>query len=121
MSAAVLKKINVSQGMSPVIAIQRTRDYLDNQPDRLKAANQIMSSFGLPNENNQRKAYVFVMSAVEKLVNGEDVSPDAIVERANRSVVTLKTLIARRGFCNYKGYGSIRSYQTKRIYLRIPG
>ena len=98
MTTALLKKINVTEGMSPVIAIQRTRDYLDNQPDRLKAANQIMASFGLPNENNQRKAYVFVMSAVEKLVNGESVSPDSIVERANRSVVTLKSLVGENVF-----------------------
>jgi hypothetical protein len=98
MTAALLKKINVTEGMSPVIAIQRTRDYLDNQPDRLKAANQIMASFGLPNENNQRKAYVFVMSAVEKLVNGESISPDSIVERANRSVVTLKSLVGENVF-----------------------
>lgn len=98
MESSVFKKINVTQGMPPCVAIQRTREYLDNQPDRLKAANQIMTSFGLPKEANQRKAYVFVMSAVEKLVKGEEVSPSSITERANRSVVNIKNLVGENAF-----------------------
>jgi len=98
MQADVLRKLNVAEGMSPNLAIQRTREYLDNQPDRLKAANQIMARFGLPKEVNQRKAYVFVMSAVEKMVKGEEVSSETVIERANKSFKNIEQLVGPNAF-----------------------
>ncbi len=53
---AVMSKLQLVPGMSPTRAVQSVREFLDNQPDSLQAANRIMSAFDLKPETNKRKA-----------------------------------------------------------------
>ena len=83
---AVMSKLQLVPGMSPNRAIQSVREFLDNQPDSLQAANRIMSAFDLKPETNKRKAYVFAMAAIENAVKQESLDPKDIMDRANVSI-----------------------------------
>lgn len=97
-NSGVLEKLKVQVGMSPIVAIQRTREYLDSQPDGLKAANSLLLKMGLPVENNQRKAYVFLMSAIENIVQSKPLAVKQIALRAEESINKIKDLIGKNAF-----------------------
>lgn len=94
----LLKKIDVKRGTSENRAIQRTREYLDDQPNPLKTANQIMSRFNIPPVDNVKKAYVFVMTAVEQSMKSESPDITAIMDKANSRIGRITDIIGPSAF-----------------------
>jgi len=89
----LLKKIDVARGSSINRAIQRTRDYLDSQDNPLKTANHITTKFNIPPTDNVKKAYVFVMTAVEQSLETDTPSIQAIMDKANARIKRITDII----------------------------
>ncbi|NBP58525.1 hypothetical protein EBU71_18720 [bacterium] len=94
----LLKKIDVQRGTSENRAIQRTREYLDCQPNPLKTANLIMSKFDIPAIDNIKKAYVFVMTAVEQSMKSETPDIQTIMQKANSRINRITDIIGPAAF-----------------------
>lgn len=94
----LLKKLDVARGVSVTRAIQRTRDYLDNQANPLKAANHIITKFDIPPIDNVKKAYVFAMTAVEQSLKTDSPSIETIMEKANARIARITDIIGPGAF-----------------------
>lgn len=94
----LMTKLKLEPGMSPTRAIRSIREYLDAQPDPLKAANKIMYAFGLKPETNVRKAYIFAMTAIEKQMNDGAVDPKAVLEKADARINNLTQILGPTAF-----------------------
>ncbi len=94
----LLKKIDVKREGSVNRAIMQTRDYLDNQVDPLKTANQIISKFNIPPIDNVKKAYVFVMTAVEQSMKTNTPDIKAIMDKANQRISRITDIIGPGAF-----------------------
>ena len=66
----VMKRLDLSKGMSINRAIIRTRDYLDNQSNPTKAANAILHTLEVPVPYIEQpsKANVFALASVEQVL-----------------------------------------------------
>lgn len=94
----LLSKLHIERGSSVTRAIHRTREYLDGQPDPLKTANQIINRFQIPPIDNVKKAYVFVMTAVEQSMNTQSPSIQSIMEKANSRITHITDIIGPTAF-----------------------
>lgn len=94
----LLKKIDVVRGSSINRAIQRTREYLDSQANPLKTANHITTKFNIPPTDNVKKAYVFVMTAVEQSMETDTPSIQAIMDKANARIKRITDIVGPSAF-----------------------
>ena len=94
----LLKKLEMSRGISVNRAIMRTREYLDNQANPLKAANYIITKFNIPPLDNVKKAYVFAMTAVEQSLNSDTPSIETIMDKANKRISRITDIIGPSAF-----------------------
>lgn len=94
----VISKLKLEVGMSPIRAIQKTREYLDRQPDQLKAANDIIVKFGLAPETNRKRAYVFAMTAVDQIINQGNTDKELLLEKSTTRIDSLTSLVGPGAF-----------------------
>lgn len=94
----LLKKIDLARGGSINRAIQRTREYLDGQPNPLKTSNSITSKFNIPPTDNVKKAYVFVMTAVEHSLESDAPDIQAIMDKANARIKRITDIVGPNAF-----------------------
>lgn len=94
----VLKKLDMSRDISINRAIMRTREYLDNQANPLKAANHIITKFNIPPVDNVKKAYVFAMTAVEQSLSTDAPSIETIMDKANNRIRRITDIIGPSAF-----------------------
>jgi len=94
----LLSKLDIERGSSVTRAIFRTREFLDGQPDPLKTANQIITKFKIPPVDNVKKAYVFVMTAVEQSMNTQNPSIQSIMDKANSRITHITDIIGPAAF-----------------------
>ena len=97
-SVDLLNSLNIERNGSEIRAIQHTRDYLDNHPDPLRAANSIIGKFKIPPLDNVKKAYVFAMTAVEQSMKHDYPTIEAIMKRANDRITHITDMIGPAAF-----------------------
>ena len=87
----ILAKLDVKRGMSLTRAIQNTRAYIDKQSDPQKVANGLLMKLGVevPFIENIDKARIFVMTTVEQAVTQNNINPEQVVAKAEKSVEKL--------------------------------
>ena len=75
----LLSKLDLVKGMSVNYAVVKVRDYIDSQPDPVRASNQILSSLGLPATftNEVRKSSIYALAAIEQAITQEDFDVEA--------------------------------------------
>jgi len=105
----LLNKLDIDRKSSVNRAIYRTREYLDGQPDPLKTANSLMGKFKIPPVDNVKKAYVFVMTAVEQSMNNDIPSIQAIMDKANSRINRITDIIGPAAFVVEKEENSNKS------------
>lgn len=98
----VITKLKVDEKMSPTVVVQTVREYLDGQPNSLKAANAIINKFGIKPIDNKKKAYVFAMTAVEHSLKNMNPSIEAIIQRSNERIERITDMIGPGAFTDYE-------------------
>jgi len=98
----VITKLRVNDKMSPTVVVQTVREYLDNQPNSLKAANAIVNKFGIKPFDNKKKAYVFAMTAVEHSLKNMTPSIEAIIQKSNERIERITDMIGPGAFIDYE-------------------
>lgn len=102
-SDKLLKIFKIKPASSLNKAVCTVREYLDNQPNPLRTCNDILTQLGIPFEKNHKKAYVFVMTAVEHAMQ-DNLNIERIIQRSNERVVNIT---------NMMGIGSFYVEQTE--------
>lgn len=97
-SSELLSKIKVKPEFYLGRAVAMTREYLDRQPDPLREANKILTGFGIQKLDNVKKAYVFVMTAVEQSMNSSSPSIETIIQRANQRIDRITDMMGPGAF-----------------------
>lgn len=100
-STEVLSKLKISHNCIPTRAVQSVREYLDAQPNPLKAANAILNKFGIPPINNCKKAYVFAMTSVEQSLNNNIPKIENIIKKANERIEKITDILGPNAFTDY--------------------
>lgn len=112
-SNELLKKIKVSSADCLTKAVIKTREYLDNQPDPLREANKVLNSFGIEKIDNVKKAYVFVMTAVEQSMNNNIPSIETIIQRSNQRIQSITDMVGPGAFVVEKEFKEGKVVVTK--------
>ena len=101
----ILEQFKVTPGTSAIVAVQRVREHIDNQPNPLKYANSFLKRLDIPFIGNQKKAYVFIMTAVEQALNNQtDIA--SIISKANQRIVSITDMIGPGAFYVEEEYAS---------------
>lgn len=123
-------KVNSSTGM--IRTVQIVREHLDKQPNPLKYANNILKQLQIPFVGNQKKAYVYVMTAVEQAMHNR-VNIEEIISRANQRIDHITNIMGAGAFLVEhefdnekeaivtKGKLGSKSARVKEIYLEFNG
>lgn len=93
----ILKTFKLSSETSTVRAVQIVREHLDNQPNPLKFANNILRQVEVPFIGNQKKAYLYVMTVVEQAMQNR-VNIEEIMTRANQRIEHITNIIGPGAF-----------------------
>lgn len=93
----ILKTFKLGSETSFVRAVQRVREHLDDQPNPLKFANNFLKQANLPFIGNQKKAYLYVMTAVEHAMLNR-VNIEEIMNRANQRIDHITNIIGPGAF-----------------------
>ena len=97
-SEEILSKLKISKGTSDGRAIQAVRDYLDSQPNPLKAANAIINKVGIKPIDNRKKAYVFAMTTVEQSLHTMTPDIETIIKKSNERIEKITDLLGPGAF-----------------------
>lgn len=97
----VLTKLKIKPNSSPTRAVQTVREYLDSQSNSLKAANAILTKYGISPVNNCKKAYVFVMTSVEQSLNNNNPKIEQIIQKANDRIDRITDMLGTGAFTDY--------------------
>lgn len=128
----ILKTFKLGSEDSKVRAVQTVREHLDNQPNPLKFANNILRQVGVPFVGNQKKAYLYVMTVVEQAMFNR-VNIEEIMDRANARIDHITKIIGpgafyvEEEFTNEKeatvtkGKLGSKSARVKELYLEFNG
>lgn len=84
-STQILKTFKLEPNINLGRAVERVREHLDRQPNPLRYANTFLKNLSIPAIDNQKKAYVYVMTAVESAMNNQ-INIEQIIERANSRI-----------------------------------
>ena len=93
----ILKTFKLSSETSSIRAVQLVREHLDNQPNPIKFANNILKQVDVPFIGNQKKAYLYVMTVVEQAMQNR-VNIEEIMTRANQRIDHITKMIGPGAF-----------------------
>lgn len=112
-SSELLSKVKVKPEHVLCKAVSLTREYLDKQPDPLREANKILTGFGIEKIDNVKKAYVFVMTAVEQSMNSTSPSIETIINRSNQRIQSITDMLGPGAFVVEKEIKETKVVVTK--------
>lgn len=97
-SMDLLNSLNIKRSGSEGQAIQNVRNYLDNHPNPLRAANIIIGKFNIPPLDNVKKAYIFAMTIVEQSMKHDYPIIETIMKRANDRITYITNIFGPAAF-----------------------
>ena len=84
--ADILARMRIKHTKSVSYAINMAREYLDNSKNPLGAANAILVDHGIQPMLNSKLAYIYALTVIETLVNGQEVDATNVEELSKRRI-----------------------------------
>jgi hypothetical protein len=94
----ILRKFNIASNTSVNKAMQIVREDLEANSDPLYAANAILKKIGIAPASNHKKAFIFVMTAVEQSMFDRKPTIEEIINKANSRVKSITNMLGPEAF-----------------------
>ena len=94
----LMKRLHLNREMSASTIVRTAREYLEKQPNQIRACNAILFKLGVQKQfkDESRKARIYAFTAIEEsLVNGENFDPSTVSGIADKRLRKIEMLLGR--------------------------